>query len=180
MSVVDFLEQKTFEQHIGKILSLALCMPILNILSLFVELSNIGYEGGEVTFKCTYAQGFQTKEKYFFKKDQSSDYLVETKNGQTSDVKGRASLEDFTNSRVFTVTLQNLTASDSGRYSCGMKKGGGNADHLSERRLHVKDGKFQMALHNITGSALCSHSTMFPHILGLDLGLELTLRNVGT
>ncbi|XP_062388747.1 polymeric immunoglobulin receptor-like [Sardina pilchardus] len=105
----------------------------------FWELSNIGYEGGEVTFKCTYAQGFQTKAKYFYKKDSASpNTLIETDIGQTSQVKGRVSLRDHTNARVFTVTLQKLTVQDSGKYSCGMKRGRMEPDHLSERRLVVK------------------------------------------
>lgn len=128
----------------------SLCLFVFLFVCLFkkkIELSNIGYEGGDVTFRCTYAQGFQNKEKYFFKKDAaSSDHLVETKNGETSNVKGRASLQDNTNSRVFTVTLQDLTAADTGKYSCGMKKGEKENDHLSERRLVVKNGTFQMAV----------------------------------
>ncbi|KAG5278161.1 hypothetical protein AALO_G00095870 [Alosa alosa] len=105
----------------------------------FWELSNIGYEGGEVTFRCTYAQGFQTKAKYFYKKDTASpNTLIETKAGQTSQVDGRVSLQDHTNAPVFTVTLQELTAQDSGKYSCGMIRGQNEPDHLSERRLAVK------------------------------------------
>ena len=127
----------------------------MTIFSLYLNfflkgLSNIGYEGGEVEFKCTYAHGFQTKAKYFYKKDAAStSVLIQTEEGQTSSVNGRVSLQDATNARGFTVTLRELTAEDSGKYSCGMRRGPSERHHhLSERILVIKSCKFQHTVMN--------------------------------
>ncbi|XP_062381901.1 polymeric immunoglobulin receptor-like [Sardina pilchardus] len=91
----------------------------------FWELRNVGYEGGDVLFRCTYAQRYKRQRKYFHP-------------NRTSQ-RSRLSLLDSPSDRVFTVTLGKLTAEDAGSHYCMMSAPQkSERDHRSERILMVK------------------------------------------
>lgn len=85
----------------------------------------IGYVGGEAKIRCPYDIGHQTDLKYLSRGECSSsagDVPIKTQiSRHTQATQGRFSLKDERMARVFTVTISNLTAADSGKYCCGIE-----------------------------------------------------------
>lgn len=96
---------------------------------LFVSFSKvnpvIGYMGGEAKLRCPYDVGYQNYLKYLSRGGCSSsggDVPIKTQiRRHTQASQGRFSLQDERMARVFTVTISNLTAKDSGNYCCGIE-----------------------------------------------------------
>ncbi|XP_064857149.1 uncharacterized protein LOC135560051 isoform X1 [Oncorhynchus nerka] len=82
-----------------------------------------GTEGGNDTIQCHYDRGFMTHQKYLSKGIWAYRVdVIKTQTHQHPAVthKGRFSLYDDTERRVFTVTITNLVLEDSGTYWCGI------------------------------------------------------------
>ncbi|XP_042169858.1 type-2 histone deacetylase 1-like isoform X2 [Oncorhynchus tshawytscha] len=82
-----------------------------------------GTEGGNDTIQCPYDRGFKTHQKYLSKGIWANRVdVIKTQTHQHPAVthKGRFSLYDDTERRVFTVTITNLLLDDSGTYWCGI------------------------------------------------------------
>ncbi|XP_031667216.1 CMRF35-like molecule 2 isoform X4 [Oncorhynchus kisutch] len=80
-----------------------------------------GTEGGNDTIQCPYDRGFETHQKYLSKGIWANRVdVIKTQTHQHPAVthKGRFSLYDDTERRVFTVTITNLVLEDSGTYWC--------------------------------------------------------------
>uniref|UniRef100_A0AAZ3PAI5 Immunoglobulin V-set domain-containing protein n=1 Tax=Oncorhynchus tshawytscha TaxID=74940 RepID=A0AAZ3PAI5_ONCTS len=80
-----------------------------------------GTEGGNDTIQCPYDRGFKTHQKYLSKGIWANRVdVIKTQTHQHPAVthKGRFSLYDDTERRVFTVTITNLLLDDSGTYWC--------------------------------------------------------------
>ncbi|XP_036804871.1 CMRF35-like molecule 5 [Oncorhynchus mykiss] len=80
-----------------------------------------GTEGGNDIIQCPYARGFETHQKYLSKGIWAYRVdVIKTQTHQHPAVthKGRFSLYDDTERRVFTVTITNLVLEDSGTYWC--------------------------------------------------------------
>ncbi|XP_045067590.1 CMRF35-like molecule 5 isoform X2 [Coregonus clupeaformis] len=80
-----------------------------------------GTEGGNAGIQCLYARGFETYQKYLSKGIWAYRVdVIKTQRYQhpTWTHKGRYSLYDDTERRLFTVTITNLTLEDSGTYWC--------------------------------------------------------------
>uniref|UniRef100_A0A673WTH7 Immunoglobulin domain-containing protein n=1 Tax=Salmo trutta TaxID=8032 RepID=A0A673WTH7_SALTR len=78
-------------------------------------------EGGNSSIQCPYDRGFETYQKYLSKGIWAYQVdVIQTKMHQHPawTHKGRFSLYDDTERRVFTVTITNLTLEDSGTYWC--------------------------------------------------------------
>ncbi|XP_048868438.1 CMRF35-like molecule 1 [Brienomyrus brachyistius] len=75
--------------------------------------------GGSVTIPCFYEDRYETHVKYWCRgyRLRSCTPIVHTDSPQ----EGKVSVRDDPDQRVFTVTVNNLTAGDSGYYSCGVK-----------------------------------------------------------
>ncbi|XP_072566527.1 polymeric immunoglobulin receptor-like isoform X3 [Paramormyrops kingsleyae] len=95
------------------------------------------WRGGSVTIPCFYGDRYKTNVKYWCRGREwrSCTPIVRSDSPQ----EGKVSIRDDPDQRVFTVTINNLTAGDSGYYSCGVKVNG-----LSESgtwvELSVTDG----------------------------------------
>ncbi|XP_029595639.1 CMRF35-like molecule 4, partial [Salmo trutta] len=80
-------------------------------------------EGGNSSIQCPYDRGFEMYQKYLSKGIWACRvYLIKTQTHQNPawTHKGRYSLYDDTERRVFTVTITNLILEDSGTYWCGI------------------------------------------------------------
>ncbi|XP_048866767.1 CMRF35-like molecule 1 isoform X2 [Brienomyrus brachyistius] len=77
------------------------------------------WRGGSATLSCFYADRYKTHVKYWCKglSWSSCTPIVSTDSPQ----EGKVSIRDYPDQRVFTVTINSLTAGDSGYYSCGVK-----------------------------------------------------------
>ncbi|XP_048866336.1 uncharacterized protein LOC125739860 [Brienomyrus brachyistius] len=76
--------------------------------------------GGSVTIPCSYEDSYKTHVKYWCRRGYryTCTPIVHTDSPQT---KGKVSIRDDPDQRVFTVTMNNLTAVDSGSYWCGVE-----------------------------------------------------------
>ncbi|XP_072566676.1 polymeric immunoglobulin receptor-like [Paramormyrops kingsleyae] len=83
--------------------------------------------GGSVTIPCSYEDSYKTHAKYWCRENYSSgpcSPIVRTDSPQTNN---EVSIRDDPDQSVFTVTINNLTAGDSGYYWCGVEISGGSA-----------------------------------------------------
>ncbi|XP_048064191.1 polymeric immunoglobulin receptor-like isoform X2 [Megalobrama amblycephala] len=95
-----------------------------------------GYSGGGVTITCGYDERFKANEKYFCKGQWSTcTDQIRTKEKNKWVQKDRFSLYDDTTSRVFKVTIRDLSERDSGIYYCGT--GNFGLDPYTEVNLKV-------------------------------------------
>uniref|UniRef100_A0A8C8Z3B6 CD300 molecule like family member g n=1 Tax=Prolemur simus TaxID=1328070 RepID=A0A8C8Z3B6_PROSS len=85
-----------------------------------------GFEGDTVSLQCTYREELRNRKKYWC---QQVGFLflrcsgiIYTGEGGQETTQGRVSIRDSPQELVFTVTLQNLTLQDAGKYWCGVKK----------------------------------------------------------
>ncbi|XP_076148941.1 polymeric immunoglobulin receptor-like [Alosa pseudoharengus] len=84
----------------------------------------IGHKGDEAKLRCPYEVGHQTYLKYLSRGECASTgyVLIKTElRRQARASQGRFSLQDEREGRVFSVTISNLTAEDSGKYCCGIE-----------------------------------------------------------
>ncbi|XP_029950755.1 polymeric immunoglobulin receptor-like isoform X1 [Salarias fasciatus] len=80
-----------------------------------------GYLGGDVNVTCPYDPGYENYEKYLCKnKCEDNDVLITT----TDNKNVRFSISDKKNIAKFLVTISNVTASDAGKYWCGVTRTG--------------------------------------------------------
>nr|XP_023659791.1 transmembrane domain-containing protein TMIGD3-like isoform X2 [Paramormyrops kingsleyae] len=77
------------------------------------------WRGGSVTIPCFYGDRYKTHVKYWCRGDyrDACTPIVHSDSPQ----EGKVSIRDDPDQRVFTLTINNLTAGDSGYYSCGVK-----------------------------------------------------------
>lgn len=114
---------------------------LLAALSRVIGAENVihaaGYEGGEATFFCPYAKGYESYEKYLCnsKCSNGDNVLIETGKAQT----GRYSIYDDKKKQVFTVTIADLHDTDAGTYRCGVSRTG--IDPYTIAKLDVLPGK---------------------------------------
>lgn len=111
-------------------------MALLEVNSLEVT----GYLGGSAEIRCPYNRRYIRYPKYLCRRKciwGSKDILVRTNENQTKAVNGRLFLHDDITAKIFTVTINELTAVDSGKYWCGIKTGGRQKDVYTELDKHI-------------------------------------------
>ncbi|XP_039860518.1 polymeric immunoglobulin receptor-like isoform X3 [Simochromis diagramma] len=96
------------------------------------------YEGYSESINCLYENQYQNNLKYICRGNQPSTCLQDALITSNNRENGRFRLNDVKMSRIFTVTISNLTQSDSGHYLCGVQT---NSDHdvFSAVELRVKE-----------------------------------------
>ncbi|XP_022375542.1 CMRF35-like molecule 6 [Enhydra lutris kenyoni] len=78
-----------------------------------------GPVGGSLSVQCQYGEEFRENAKYWCKSPCLGDIVV-TKEADIEVRKDRLSIRDRPANLTFTVTLENLTESDTGTYRCGI------------------------------------------------------------
>lgn len=78
-----------------------------------------GYEGRSVSISCPYYNGYESNEKYLCS-DPCGNADVLITSTTMGKKRGKYSLHDDHNQRVFTTTISNLTGADEGTYWCGV------------------------------------------------------------
>ncbi|XP_027139464.1 CMRF35-like molecule 8 [Larimichthys crocea] len=113
-------------------LSFILCIVLSCATSATQKIHLFVYEGREVNVSCSYGEGYESYEKYLCKNDcRNNDVLITT----TETKKGRYSILDDKERRVFTTTISDLSLTDAGKYWCGVSRTG--KDIYTEVRLKV-------------------------------------------
>lgn len=81
-----------------------------------------GTVGESLSVQCRYKEEYKTFKKYWCRQPCLPLWheMVETTVSEVEVRSGRASIVDHTGDLTFTVTLENLTAEDSGKYRCGI------------------------------------------------------------
>ncbi|XP_058417493.1 protein CD300H-like isoform X1 [Diceros bicornis minor] len=99
---------------------LLLCVP--GSLSLSGPSNVTGTVGGSLSVQCRYEEEYRTFTKYWCRQPCLPlwQQIVETTESETEVRRGRVSIMDHTEDLTFTVTLENLTADDTGKYRCGI------------------------------------------------------------
>uniref|UniRef100_A0A3B3RZG2 Ig-like domain-containing protein n=1 Tax=Paramormyrops kingsleyae TaxID=1676925 RepID=A0A3B3RZG2_9TELE len=99
------------------------------------------WRGGSVTIPCFYDDRYKTHVKYWCRgyNVSSCPPIVHSDSPQ----EGKVSIRDDPDQQVFTVTINNLTAGDSGYYSCGVKISEGS-DVGDRVFLSVTEGKMSV------------------------------------
>ncbi|XP_048064022.1 CMRF35-like molecule 5 [Megalobrama amblycephala] len=101
-------------------MKIILTFTLLMIPGVVISMRVTGYSGGGVTITCGYDGGYRANEKYFCKGQWSTcTDQIKTKEKNKWVQQDRFSLYDDTTSRVFTVTIRELSERDSGIYYCG-------------------------------------------------------------
>uniref|UniRef100_A0A3B3RIU6 Ig-like domain-containing protein n=1 Tax=Paramormyrops kingsleyae TaxID=1676925 RepID=A0A3B3RIU6_9TELE len=97
--------------------------------------------GGSVTIPCFYSDRYKTHVKYWCRgyNVSSCTPIVHSDSPQ----EGNVSIRDNPDQRVFTVTINNLTAGDTGSYWCGVNISGAS-DVGEQVLLSVTDGKMSL------------------------------------
>ncbi|XP_062395870.1 CMRF35-like molecule 1 [Sardina pilchardus] len=120
----------------------------------------IGYEGGELRVRCPYDKGYEKNRKYLNRvgspHHSESKTLIQTSWSQTQAAEGRFSLSDDVTATVFTVTITGLTAEDSGKYECGVKRYG-HDDIRNELQVLVKQLENIIGYENKNASITCKY-----------------------
>uniref|UniRef100_A0A8C7L8V0 Immunoglobulin domain-containing protein n=1 Tax=Oncorhynchus kisutch TaxID=8019 RepID=A0A8C7L8V0_ONCKI len=104
-------------------------------------ITNTATEGGSGHIECPYHRGYKKNQKYLSKgtyRDRVVVIQTQTHRQPAWSHKGRYSLYDDTERKVFTVTIHNLVPEDSGTYWCGVDTWG--PDQPTEVRLTVDKG----------------------------------------
>lgn len=93
-----------------------------------------GTLGGNISFHCSYHKGSEINPKYFSKGKPEKEF-VRLDRGVMWSRDSRFFLEDDTESKVFTVTIRQLSLEDAGLYWCGVDRW--LSDFRTEFRLHI-------------------------------------------
>lgn len=95
--------------------------------------------GSSLSVSCSYQQGYKLHSKvwcktYFFKI--FCTYMAQTNGSEAAVTQGRVSIRDNHTALAFTVTMRDVTAKDTGWYSCGAVKSlWNNQWHKTEPQL---------------------------------------------
>ncbi|XP_042822655.1 protein CD300H isoform X1 [Panthera tigris] len=81
-----------------------------------------GTEGGSLRVQCQYEEKYKTFTKYWCRQPCLLlwNQMVETRGSEGEVRSGRVSIVDHSADLTFTVTLENLTTDDAGKYRCGI------------------------------------------------------------
>uniref|UniRef100_A0A8C7NB36 CMRF35-like molecule 2 n=1 Tax=Oncorhynchus kisutch TaxID=8019 RepID=A0A8C7NB36_ONCKI len=118
------------------VVSCCLLSAVVCVLSGVI--TNTATEGGSGHIECPYHRGYKKNQKYLSKgtyRDRVVVIQTQTHRQPAWSHKGRYSLYDDTERKVFTVTIHNLVPEDSGTYWCGVDTWG--PDQPTEVRLTV-------------------------------------------
>ncbi|XP_032175894.1 protein CD300H-like isoform X2 [Mustela erminea] len=109
---------------------LFLCVP--GSLSLSGPSTVMGTMGGSLSVQCQYEEKYKTFTKYWCRQPCLLLWNPTVATGRSEEKmrSGRVSIVDHAEDLTFTVTLENLTADDAGKYRCGI------ATILHEEGLH--------------------------------------------
>ncbi|XP_035934907.1 protein CD300H-like isoform X3 [Halichoerus grypus] len=109
---------------------LLLCVP--GFLSLSGPSTVMGIMGGSLRVQCRYEEKYKTFTKYWCRQPCLPlwNQIVAARGSEEKMRSGRVSIVDHSGDLTFTVTLENLTADDAGKYRCGI------ATILHEEGLH--------------------------------------------
>ncbi|KAI4895888.1 hypothetical protein NFI96_001614 [Prochilodus magdalenae] len=87
------------------------------------EIRETGTEGNMAVIRCPYTEGYEGYSKYFCKGfHKTCETLIKSNGKDVWTYKGRISLEDHTERKMFVVTIRNLSMEDTGKYGCGIEK----------------------------------------------------------
>ncbi|XP_048064187.1 polymeric immunoglobulin receptor-like isoform X3 [Megalobrama amblycephala] len=121
-------------------MKIILTFTLLMIPGVVISMRVTGYSGGGVTITCGYDEGYRANEKYFCKGQWlTCTDQIKTKKKYKWIQQDRFSLYDDTTSRVFRVTIRDLSEQDSGIYYCGTERDG--LDPYTEVNLKVITGQ---------------------------------------
>ncbi|XP_076118378.1 uncharacterized protein LOC143099194 isoform X2 [Alosa pseudoharengus] len=80
-----------------------------------------GYEGGDAVINCPFHERYESIPKYLLKGDYIDGAEVIRSDGSSNWIhRGRISIQDMKDRKIFTVTIRNLIAEDTGTYWCGV------------------------------------------------------------
>uniref|UniRef100_A0A3B1JKH1 Ig-like domain-containing protein n=1 Tax=Astyanax mexicanus TaxID=7994 RepID=A0A3B1JKH1_ASTMX len=99
-----------------------------------------GTEGGSVEINCRYKDSYIYSKQYFCRDPcRYFDVLIETSKADIPVSKDRYSILNTVSARSVSVTIKNLSLTDSGVYYCGVDQWG--SDILTEVEISVKKGE---------------------------------------
>ncbi|XP_072567737.1 polymeric immunoglobulin receptor-like, partial [Paramormyrops kingsleyae] len=99
--------------------------------------------GGSVTIPCSYEDSYKTHVKYWCRENYSSDPCTPIVRSDSPQKKDEVSIRNYPDQSVFTVTMNNVTAGDSGYYWCGVEISRG-PDVGTWIQLSVTEGKMSV------------------------------------
>ncbi|XP_059003421.1 uncharacterized protein LOC131815663 isoform X1 [Mustela lutreola] len=122
----------TCAQSYSEFPSTVVCSETSRSLSLSGPSTVMGTVGGSLSVQCQYEEKYKTFTKYWCRQPclPSWNQTVATGRSEEKMRSGRVSIVDHAENLTFTVTLENLTADDAGKYRCGI------ATILQEEGLH--------------------------------------------
>ncbi|XP_041837791.1 polymeric immunoglobulin receptor-like isoform X3 [Melanotaenia boesemani] len=110
-----------------------LCTSLSFVSSAAGMIHVFGYEGRDVKIPCGYDDGYEDYEKYLCKDDCSnSDILITT----TQRYKAKYFIYEDRKTRIYIVTISDLSAVDAGKYWCGVSRTG--RDIYTEVKLEIR------------------------------------------
>uniref|UniRef100_H0XTH0 CD300H molecule (gene/pseudogene) n=1 Tax=Otolemur garnettii TaxID=30611 RepID=H0XTH0_OTOGA len=131
---------------------LLLCIP--GCLPLICSSPVMGTVGESLSVQCWYEQKYKMFKKYWCRQPCLPLWhqVVETRGSDGEVRSGRVSITDHSGNLTFTVTMENLTADDEGKYRCGI------ATILKEEGFHgfLPDLFFQVQVLVSPGESLLS------------------------
>ncbi|EPQ19390.1 CMRF35-like molecule 1 [Myotis brandtii] len=100
-----------------------------------------GPRGGSATIQCRYDPGWESYSKWWCRGESwgSCDTLLKTTGSEQTVRRGRMSIQDDHWRHRFTVTIEELRASDEDVYWCGIEKSGTDLGH--QVRVYVGPGR---------------------------------------
>uniref|UniRef100_A0A3B3SZC8 Immunoglobulin domain-containing protein n=1 Tax=Paramormyrops kingsleyae TaxID=1676925 RepID=A0A3B3SZC8_9TELE len=121
--------------------SATICDSLLLLQSPLFEVNPLTVQrGGSVTIPYFYEDSYKTDVKYWCRGSRMSSCTPIVLHPNSPKISGEVSIRDDPDQQLFTVTMNNLTAGDSGYYWCGVEISGGSA--VGTRvSLSVTEGK---------------------------------------